>query len=51
MEEFGALRRLWNQTLSLTDVADDDMTDVGTQLLSRELKLIVFLQLLSPLAG
>ena len=51
MKEFGALRRLWNQTLSLTDVTDDNMTDVGAQLLSRELKLIVLLQLLSSLTG
>ena len=51
MKEFGAFSRLWDQTLCLTDVTDDDMADVGAQLFSRELQLIVLLQLLSPLTG
>lgn len=45
MEELGTLGRLWDESLRLADVADDDATDVVVELLSCELEFVVGSQL------
>lgn len=48
VEQLGALGRLWYQTLSLADVAHDDVAHVGVQLLSRQLQVLIRTKLFLP---
>ena len=51
VEEFGALSGFWDQSLCFADVANDDVTDVGVELLSGQLQTLICPQLLLPQEG
>lgn len=51
VEKLGALRGNWDQSLRLANVAEDDVADVGVQLLPRQLQAFVGLELFLPQTG
>lgn len=46
VEELGSLCRLWDQSVGLADVPDDDLANIGAELLSRQLQIFICLELL-----